>query len=128
MEQQVSQGVKVKVETNFEGAWRNAEENGNYFSYTIHITNLNHDPVQLLRRQWYILDSLNGSRAVEGPGVVGEQPIIMHGQTYTYESGCNIIGDAGSMVGYYVFLNLKSNIEFIVNIPKFELFTPLILN
>lgn len=128
MEQQVSQGVLVKVETNFEGAWHNASENGNYFSYTIHITNLNEYPVQLLRRQWYIQDSLNGSRSVEGTGVVGEQPVLLNKQTFSYDSGCNLIGDAGSMLGYYVFKNLQSNIEFIVNIPKFELYTPLILS
>jgi ApaG protein len=128
MEQLVTQGVLVKVEARFESTWQNGQDHGNFFSYTITIRNLNESAVQLIDRHWEIRDSLNGNRSVTGPGVVGEQPVLEHGETFTYTSGCNLQGDLGSMEGFYTFVYPSNNNKFNVKIPKFDLTSPLILS
>jgi ApaG protein len=128
MEQQVSQGIKISVEPSFSEE-RSVPGNGNYlFTYTINIKNLNDDPVMLLRRRWFIFDALNDHSEVEGPGVVGLTPSLQHGESFKYTSACVLLGEFGSMTGYYVFRNMKTGVEFAVQIPKFNLTVPWILN
>ena len=59
MVQQVTNGIKISVTSNFEGtSYRNFRL---YFafSYEVTIENQSNDTVQLLERQWIIFDSLN---------------------------------------------------------------------
>ena len=47
-----------------------------HFLYRIEIENLGPGTVQLLHRRWLITDANGKMLEVEGPGVVGEQPLI----------------------------------------------------
>ena len=49
------------------------------FHYLIEIENLGPGPAQLLHRRWLITDANGKMLEVEGPGVVGEQPVIAEG-------------------------------------------------
>ncbi len=99
------------------------------FMYSILIENKSNDIVKLLRRKWEILDSNGEKRIVEGEGVVGEQPIILPNEKYTYSSGCNLATDFGMMKGEYILKNIsRDDIEFKVIIPEFTLITPFKLN
>ena len=43
-------------------------------------------------RYWYILNGQGRSQEVKGPGVVGEQPELAPGQSFSYQSGGLVAG------------------------------------
>lgn len=124
----ITQGVKISVDTIYQDEHSNPA-NGHYmFAYRIHIENLTDYEIQLMRRQWFIFDSNGSVREVEGEGVVGIQPIIASGDSYSYVSGSNLKTDIGSMRGRYLMRRSVDESEFMVDIPEFELIVPFRLN
>ncbi len=121
-------GVKISVESIFRKDLSNAENGIYFFNYRVEIENTNDFDIQLMSRYWYIFDSLNPAREVEGDGVVGEQPILKPGQKHVYVSGCDIHSEIGFMRGFFTFIEMNSLEEFRANIPKFELFATSKLN
>lgn len=128
MDTQVSEGVRINVENRFMEEYSQPEAAHFVFTYTITIENLNNYNVQLLRRHWIIKDSAAGTSEVEGDGVVGQQPVIKPGESYTYESGCHLKGEFGSMHGSYLFTRVHDGSLFKVDIPEFKLMAPWVLN
>jgi ApaG protein len=124
----VTYGVKISVESIFRKDLSNAENGIYFFNYRVEIENTNDFDIQLMSRYWYIFDSLNTAREVEGDGVVGEQPILKPGQKHVYVSGCDIHSEIGYMHGFFTFIEMNSLEEFRANIPKFELFATSKLN
>lgn len=124
----ISQGVKISIETAYQDQYSDAGDNNFMFAYSITIQNLTEQPIQLLRRKWFIFDASGETRVVEGEGVVGLQPIIVSGESYNYVSGCSLTSEMGSMRGFYIMKNLITNMELEVEIPEFELITPYKLN
>lgn len=125
---QITDGVKVSVETVYQPEYSNPENEHFMFAYRITIENLSDYSVQLLRRHWYIFDSNGTRREVEGEGVVGVQPIIEPGEQHEYVSGCNLKSDMGTMTGTYQMLREFDGSLFEVKIPKFDLIAPHRLN
>lgn len=124
----ITQGVKISVDTIYQDEHSNPEAGHFMFAYRIHIENLSDYEIQLMRRQWFIFDSNCTVREVEGEGVVGVQPVITPGDSYSYVSGSNLKTDIGSMRGKYLMRRTIDNTEFLVNIPEFELIVPFRLN
>ncbi len=125
---QITEGVKVSVETTYQPEYSNPANEHFMFAYKIQIENLSDYSVQLLRRHWVIFDSNGTKREVEGEGVVGLQPIIEPGQNYEYVSGCNLKTDMGTMQGTYQMKRLVDDELFDVLIPNFNLVAPFKLN
>lgn len=93
------------------------------FAYTITIENISDSPFQLISRHWIIQDADLKMEEVFGEGVVGEQPLIQPGESYTYSSGAVLKTEMGTMEGRYFMLS-NSNDEFEITIPKFVLSVP----
>ena len=94
-----------------------------FWAYTIEIANRGEKPVQILARHWIITDQ-NGKREdVRGIGVVGEQPVIEPGGSFSYTSGCPLTTPSGTMVGTYQAIANDGEI-FAVAIPAFSLDVP----
>ena len=121
---EVTSGVRISVIPRYEPGISNPLADNFVFSYQIIIENQNDYPVQLLRRHWYIFDSVAIKREVEGPGVVGETPIISPGEFFSYQSACDLRSLRGSMQGFYNMMRLDNNEAFHVRIPKFKLEVP----
>ncbi len=121
-------GIKISVDTVYRQDYSIPHQNHYLFSYEIFIENMNDFPVQLLRRHWFIKDSLGENREVEGEGVVGEQPILYPGESHRYQSACNLKTDFGSMTGTYLFKNLQNGEYFNARIPQFKMGVPFRLN
>ena len=119
-----TEGVKISVITLFRPDLSIVNENHFLFNYKIEIENKNENSVQLLHRDWYIFDSLNPPSFVSGDGVIGEQPILKPGQSYSYTSGSKLESEIGQMKGFYTFKNLLTNELFQVIIPTFDLIYP----
>lgn len=123
MVQQITNGIKISVQTHFEGTFYKEEIIHFAFSYEVSISNERQNPVQLLSRVWHISDALNSKESVEGDGVVGEQPIIQPSESYSYTSGCTLKSPFGSMKGLYSMVDLLDNNMFKAKIPTFKLCT-----
>lgn len=123
-----TQGLKISVDTVYQDEHSNPANEHFMFAYRINIENLSDYAVQLMRRKWFIFDSNGTVREVEGEGVVGIQPLIEPGDSYSYVSGCNLKTDLGSMRGHYLMQKLVDDTEFTVDIPEFELIVPYKLN
>jgi ApaG protein len=100
---------------------QSAPQQGRWFwAYTITITNHGRESVQLLSRHWRITDGNGQLHEVRGEGVIGEQPLIEPGNSFTYTSGCPLQTPEGIMVGDYTMV--KPDGEMIsVAIPAFSL-------
>jgi len=92
------------------------------WSYEITINNESDQIVQLLSRYWRIVDMMGHIEEVRGPGVVGLQPLIKPGKTFTYTSFCQLMTPQGEMEGNYTMQTLDE-VNFIIPIPKFILFS-----
>nr|WP_294897432.1 Co2+/Mg2+ efflux protein ApaG [uncultured Pedobacter sp.] len=125
---QITEGVKVSVETTYQPEYSNPANEHFMFAYKIQIENLGDYSIQLLRRHWVIFDSNGTRREVDGEGVVGLQPIIEPGQHHEYVSGCNLKTDMGAMQGFYQMKRLVDEEIFDVKIPEFSLIAPYKLN
>lgn len=124
----ITNGVKITVKTAFQPLYSYAKTSEFVFSYTIKIENLSDFTYQLLRRHWYIFDSIANREEVEGEGVVGQQPVLEPGTSYEYTSGCNLRTPLGKMVGIYQMQRLYDGKFVEVAVPEFTLVAPHLLN
>ena len=127
----VTRGVRVRVEPHYlptrsdptAGLWAHA--------YTVVISNEGHEVVQLLSRHWVITNARGETEHVRGPGVVGDQPRLEPGQSYTYTSGCPLDTNVGTMHGSYQMVVLEgaeAGEAFDAEIAPFTLAEPFALN
>lgn len=128
MTQQVTSGIKISVQTNFEGTFYRNYKIQFAFGYLITIENQSKDSVQLTSRFWRIKDALNETEIVQGEGVIGEKPVIKPGETHSYSSGCLLTAPFGAMSGHYNMVNFTTTRKFKVTIPSFKLSAPYALN
>lgn len=125
---EVTNGVKIAVETAFQPFYSDAGKNEYVFSYTVTIENLSDFTIQLRRRHWFIYESTGGIDEVEGEGVIGLQPILEPGQKHVYTSGCNLHTPIGKMSGFYQMERTMDGRFFDVKIPSFTMVAPYLLN
>jgi ApaG protein len=119
--------VQITVETAYVDEQSIPAQNRYVFAYTITIKNTGGTPVKLLRRHWLITDANNKIQEVKGDGVVGVQPHLMPGQSFTYTSGAILETPVGCMQGSYQLIT-DDGIEFDTPIPVFRLSTPMTLH
>ncbi len=116
----VTRKIEVTVTPHF-SAERSSHANGYYFwTYTIDITNLGGETVQLKTRHWRITDALGRLQEVKGPGVVGEEPVLEPGDSYEYTSGVPLPTPSGFMTGSYGMITTDGE-HFDIEIPAFSL-------
>ena len=120
---QTTKSIRVSVKTTFLEKQSSPRESYFVWAYEIKIENLGSANVQLLNRKWSITDANGQTQVVEGPGVVGEQPLIQPGESFEYISGTPLKTPSGLMVGVYEMADAQG-IEFNVNVPPFSLDSP----
>ena len=118
-----TEGVIVRVRPSYLAGQSDPDEGRWVWAYQVEIVNLSGSTVQLMARRWTITDAHGHVEEVRGPGVVGEQPVIAAGASYSYASGCPLPTDSGSMVGAY-FMTDADGRSFEADIPAFSLDTP----
>ena len=125
---EVTNGIKVSVESVYQAEQSDPSRSQYFFAYRITIQNFSGSTVQLLRRRWFIFDSIGSTSEVEGEGVVGFQPVIASGEGHQYISGCHLSSEIGKMSGTYLMENLSTHEQFYVRIPEFKMFVPFKMN
>ena len=117
----VTRSIEVTVTPRYI-AERSSPDNGYYFwAYTINITNRGGETVQLKTRHWRITDATGKQQEVDGPGVVGEQPVLKAGESFEYTSGVPLPTPSGFMRGTYGMERTESGSAFEIEIPAFSL-------
>ncbi len=128
MVEKITKGIKISVQTKYEGRHLQKEVLLYAFSYFITIENQSNDIVQLLSRKWEIYDSLNQNEIVIGDGVVGQVPVLEPDEKYTYQSNCLLVSSIGAMKGYFNMVNYTDKSTFKVFVPTFQLANKEVLN
>lgn len=101
MSDATTRGIRVEVESFYDEERSSPQENYYFFAYHVRISNLDAEPVQLVSREWIITDGNGEEQRVQGPGVVGEQPVLRRGDSFEYTSFCPLTTPVGAMQGTY---------------------------
>lgn len=122
----LTSGVRVAVRSEFMREHSDAARGALAFAYYVTITNEGPLPVQLRSRHWVITDANGRTEHVRGPGVVGAQPRIAPGESYTYSSFCPLRTPSGTMHGSYEFVTEaeatdEPPVRFAVQVARFGL-------
>jgi ApaG protein len=116
-------GICVEVDARYSPEHSTPQLGQWFFLYTVRISNVGDETVQLLARHWIVTDATGKVEEVRGPGVVGEQPVLEPGEAFQYTSGCPLPTPFGSMRGRYD-MRAASGTRFQAEIPAFELRQP----
>lgn len=119
--------IDIKVQTRFIQEQSDPNADRYVFAYTVTMTNNGSEDAQLINRYWLITDANGKKTEVQGPGVVGEQPILTPGNSYSYTSGCILETELGTMEGHYEF-DIQSEELVKQPIPVFRLSIPNIVH
>jgi ApaG protein len=119
----VTNNVRVEVESQYATELSQPFQSHWVFLYTVRITNEGEDTVQLLSRHWIITDATGHREDVKGPGVVGEQPVLVPGESFQYTSQCPLTTSTGVMRGTYQMATADGS-HFDVEIAPFALHEP----
>lgn len=128
MDALTTNGIKVSVKV-FYQPLQSQPQTGQYiFAYQVTIENVGAETVQLQRRYWLINDSNGENREVEGAGIVGQTPVLAPGQMHRYNSRCPLRTSIGKMGGFFTMINLKTQEQFEVVVPDFQMIAPFKFN
>ena len=116
----VTNSIRVEVMSRHSPENSRPQQGEWVFEYTVRITNQGSETVQLLSRHWIITDASEHTAEVEGPGVVGEQPILAPGESFKYSSWCPLKTPIGKMHGTYR-LAVAGGAQFDIEIAPFAL-------
>jgi ApaG protein len=123
MYQALTRGISVTVTPRYMAEESQPDQGRYFFAYTVEIINGSLDRVQLKTRYWRIVDGMGRVQEVRGAGVVGKQPVLGPGESFTYTSGCPLETPDGTMAGHYVF-SVADGESFEAEIPPFSLDAP----
>lgn len=115
--------ISVNVKTQYIENQSVPEEQRYVYAYTITIANQSEQAAQLISRHWRITDANEKLQEVQGMGVVGEQPHLKPGESYTYTSGVILETETGIMEGTY-HMRTDEGAMFDAPIPTFALVPP----
>ncbi|HSK75507.1 MAG TPA: Co2+/Mg2+ efflux protein ApaG [Thermoanaerobaculia bacterium] len=127
MSDTTTQGIRIQVESFYDEDRSSPQENYYFFAYQVRISNQGERKVQLVSREWLITDANGETQRVQGPGVVGEQPVLAPGDSFEYTSFCPISTPVGAMQGSYRMV-LENGDSFDAEIAPFALAVPHAVN
>ncbi|GGD98655.1 protein ApaG [Polymorphobacter glacialis] len=117
-----SHGVTVRVAPRFLPDQSDESEPRFVWSYHVRVENHGGETVQLHDRFWRITDADGHVEIAEGPGVIGQTPVIEPGGAFDYVSGCPLATPSGTMEGHYGMSSDSGRFD--AAIPAFALVHP----
>ena len=123
----VTEGIRVRVRSTYVPERSVPSRKQYFFAYEVTISNEGGVTAQLVSRRWLISGPEGIVGRVEGPGVVGEQPVLPPGGSFTYTSFCPLETPFGAMEGWYRMVR-PDGTSFEARIEPFGLAVPSALN
>jgi ApaG protein len=127
MSDTTTRGIRVQVESFYDEDRSSPEGSYYFFAYQVRISNVGTERAQLVSREWIITDANGEAQRVQGPGVVGEQPVLAPGDVFEYTSFCPLSTAVGTMHGTYHMV-LPGGESFEAEIAPFSLAVPHAVN
>jgi ApaG protein len=118
----VTEGIRVRAEPRYLPERSNPENHQYLFAYRITLVNEGSEWAKLKARHWIIIDSDGKREDVYGPGVVGEEPELEPGDSYSYSSFCPLCTNFGTMEGSFSMVR-RDGTPFEVRVARFYLST-----
>lgn len=125
MSDTTTRGIRIEVESEFLADRSDRETY--YFAYHVRISNVGEETAQLVSRTWIITDENGRVERVQGPGVVGEFPVLEPGHAFHYTSFCPLPTAMGTMHGSYT-MRTRAGEDFDAAIAPFTLAVPGVVN
>jgi ApaG protein len=119
----VTEGIRVEVMAQHSPENSRPQQGEWMFQYTVRVSNLGTDTVQLVSRHWMITDGVEHTEEVKGPGVVGKEPVLAPGESFQYSSWSRLKTPMGMMRGTYQMVRTGGT-QFDVEIAPFLLKAP----
>jgi len=119
--------IHIAVETAYIDEQSAPDDERYVFAYTITLENTGFVAAQLISRHWVITDAKGHVQEVRGEGVVGEQPHLAPGESFSYTSGAMIETPVGTMHGSYQMV-ADDGTAFDAPIEAFRLSIPNVLH
>lgn len=123
MYEETTRGIRVSVTPTYLEGQSDPSRAHYVWAYQVRIANEGGETVQLLTRHWKITDGNGRLHEVQGPGVVGEQPVLRPGESFEYTSGTPLSTPSGIMAGSYQ-MQAASGEMFDAVVPAFSLDSP----
>jgi ApaG protein len=123
----ITRGIRIRVQSSYVPERSEPDQGSWFFIYTVEVANQGGDAAQLVSRHWIITDANGAVREVRGPGVVGEQPTLAPGESFTYTSACPLETPFGTMHGTYQMVTAGGD-RFDAEIAAFSLGQPHAIN
>jgi len=127
MSDTTTRGIRVQVESFYDEDRSSPQESYYFFAYQVRISNEGAEKAQLISREWIITDANGEAQRVQGPGVVGEQPVLSPGEAFEYTSFCPLSTAVGTMHGSYHMVRPDGS-SFEAEIAPFSLEVPHAVN
>ena len=127
MSDTTTRGIRVQVESFYDEDRSSPQESYYFFAYQVRISNEGEQRAQLISREWIITDANGEVQRVQGPGVVGEQPVLGPGEDFEYTSFCPLATPVGTMHGSYRMVRHDGS-SFEAEIAPFSLAVPNAVN
>jgi ApaG protein len=125
MSDTTTRGIRIQVESEYLAD--RSDRGTYYFAYHVSISNVGGEAAQLVSREWIITDEDGHVERVQGPGVVGEFPLLEPGQSFEYTSFCPLPTAMGTMHGSYT-MQRRNGEQFEASIAPFTLAVPGVVN
>ena len=118
-----TQGFEVEIEPIYLNSHSEPARDHYVWAYRVAIRNAGERTARLVSRHWTITDANGAVETVDGPGVVGQTPLLAPGDSFEYHSGCPLSTPGGTMAGHYSMLD-EDGATFDIAIPPFSLDIP----
>src|SRR5215510_14937740 len=83
-----TRGIRIEVQSQYMPERSSPKDSEYLFEYHVRISNTGSETAQLISREWIITNADGEVERIKGPGVVGEQPVLMPGTAFEYRSFC----------------------------------------
>ena len=119
----VTEGIRITVRPEYWPERSSPEASQFAFTYTVEIANEGSEVAQLKSRHWIITDANGKVEEVRGEGVIGQQPKIAPGKSFSYTSWAMLKTPFGTMRGSYSMVR-PDGTRFDAKIGEFVLTQP----
>lgn len=119
--------ITVSTQSEFVADHSDMDNQQYAFAYMITIENKGTVGAQLVTRHWVITDANEKLQEVHGEGVVGEQPFLKPGESFSYTSNALLETPVGTMRGNYGML-AEDGTRFDAQVKEFTLSIPRVLH